>query len=134
MRRTRYCAQLLPVLLVVAGCTGGAHQYDVVPVSGVVTCEGKPVANAIVQFSPAEKEGRAEGRPGRAAFGKTDEQGRFTLSTYGEDDGAIVGTHTVSVGPAPTEDTAERPNKFACADSTLQVTVEPGADDLTLDF
>jgi len=35
--------------------------------------------------------------PGKSASGVTDENGRFVLSTYGLDDGAIVATHSVTI-------------------------------------
>lgn len=135
MRASSALVLLLIVLSVVSGCGGGAYQYDLVPVSGVATCEGKPVANAIVNFTPQGAEDRPSGRPGAPAFGKTDDQGRFQLSTYNDDDGAIVGTHTVTIGLAPTDDSVSgRPAKFSCADASLQVTVEPGMEELQLDF
>jgi predicted small lipoprotein YifL len=83
-------------LLVLAGITGcGSRNPATVPVSGVVTYQGEPVVGAQVSFM-------AEGAA-RAAFGETDSQGRFQLSTYGTNDGAVVGSHTVTVSKAPDE-------------------------------
>jgi hypothetical protein len=122
-------------LLLVAGCGGGAEQYETIPVRGIVTCQGKPVANAIVNFTPLAAEGRAEGRPGRVALGMTDKEGRFTLSTYQDNDGAIVGRHVVTVGLNSSDDSGTDPNrKFACRDSSKEVTVEAGMGEIKIDF
>jgi len=71
----------------ILGC--GPSHPDLVPVSGAVTFEGKPVVGAQVTFMA----------PGaaRAAFAVTDAEGKFRLSTFGTDDGAVVGNHTVTV-------------------------------------
>jgi hypothetical protein len=126
----------LAVLLgsILSGCGGNAERYDVVPVSGIVTCQGKPVANAVVNFTPMAQEGRAEGRPGRVALGITDDQGRFKLTTYVNDDGAIVGKHTVTVGLNIDENSAPPTERFPCRDSSMEITLEKPIDDLKLDF
>ncbi len=77
----------LVVPALVAGCDTG--HPDVVPVSGRVTWEGEPVAGAQVTFI-------TPGAP-RHGFGVTDAEGRFRLSTFGSEDGALIGTHTVTI-------------------------------------
>jgi len=82
-------------LLTVAGC-GGGGEFGTEKVSGRVMFQGNPVADASVQFIPqASREGRLAGK---AAIGKTDANGRFTLSTYQPGDGAVIGVHKVMVG------------------------------------
>jgi hypothetical protein len=78
---------LLIGLLVTCGCSpqGGAPTAKV---SGVLTRKGSPVPNASVTFTP---------ETGRPANGVTDAQGKFTLSTFATNDGAVPGTHRVSV-------------------------------------
>jgi hypothetical protein len=88
------CA-VLPVL----GCGG----VRLAPVSGRVTLNGQPLANAKVIFQPVAKEGV---NAGPASQGETNAQGEYTLKTIiGDKDGAVVGQHLVSVsalqGPAP---------------------------------
>lgn len=79
-------------LFVVTGCGGGPDRPQTVPVSGTVTYNGEPVADANVTFYPEE---------GRPASGKTDAQGRFdSLTTFEPGDGAVVGKHTVTVNPS----------------------------------
>jgi hypothetical protein len=70
-------------------CANNLKQPETVPVSGAVTYQGEPVAGAQVSFMAPEA--------ARAAFGKTDAQRRFRLSTYGTNDGAVIGTHTLTV-------------------------------------
>jgi len=78
------------VLLV--GCRGedgSAGRDPVYPVSGKVTYKGQPVAGADITFMCEESS--------RSAFGRTDEQGRYRLSTFGANDGAVAGKHAVAV-------------------------------------
>ncbi len=57
-------------------------------VTGRVTYHGKPVEGAGVMFMPSA---------GRPASAVTDVEGRFTLRTYGESDGAIGGDNVVCI-------------------------------------
>jgi uncharacterized GH25 family protein len=65
-------------------------------VTGKVTCNGKPVKEAAVTFSPL---GASEDdkEPGKPATGFTDNDGNYELSTYKPLDGAQVGKHTVLI-------------------------------------
>lgn len=80
----RFAAGLV-CLAIVSGCQRGPH---CVPVTGKVTYQGAPVADAEVVFQPKE---------GRPALGKSDEQGVFVLSTYGDKDGALLGDYQVTI-------------------------------------
>jgi hypothetical protein len=74
------------------GCyrpTGAADRRPTAPTSGVVKHLGKPVEGATVTFIPASNP--------VPAYGITDEEGRFQLSTYEEHDGAIIGEHAVTI-------------------------------------
>ncbi len=119
----------------VPGCGPDAEQYETVPVSGVVTCQGKPVANATVNFTPKDDQGRTKGRRGRVALGMTDNDGRFKLTTYENYDGAIIGKHTVTVGLNFDEKTGRDPSRaFPCRDSSKEVSVEAGMGEIKVDF
>lgn len=88
---------VLSVCWVLCGCRGS--RYEIAEVRGTVTCNGKPVPKGIVIFSPIpEDRGSIEDRPGKPGTAKTDENGNFVLSTYGDQDGAVVGKHEVSLG------------------------------------
>lgn len=72
------------------GCGDGRPKR--VPVSGQVLLDGQPLAAGVDGFI------RVQPTDGRAATGKIDpNDGTFTLSTYGENDGCIEGTHAVAV-------------------------------------
>jgi len=79
----------------VTGCSDGIKEFPCAVVSGIVTCEGQPVREAQVFFAPKMTGRSAEvGKPG---FSWTGEDGRFVLSTYGNEDGAVIGSHVVRV-------------------------------------
>ncbi|MFH1922280.1 MAG: hypothetical protein ABIP48_20650 [Planctomycetota bacterium] len=79
--------------IAVIGCSGSGLP-DTVPITGLVTYNGEPVAEAQVSFIPAQ---------GRPASGGTGADGRFKLTTFQLDDGAVLGEHTVTIAKtAPT--------------------------------
>jgi hypothetical protein len=74
------------------GCsvpTGAADRLPTAPVSGVVTYKGKPLEGATVTFIPSTNP--------VPAYGLTDAEGKFQLTTYEQDDGAIIGEHFVTI-------------------------------------
>lgn len=81
-------------LLVTAatGC-GGATRPNVPfgTVTGQVTLDGEPLANAQVAFEPAT---------GRPSYGRTSESGAYELRYKGQPWGAIAGRHTVRITTA----------------------------------
>ena len=80
------------IALGIAGCQGAA---GLAPVSGKITLDGKPLADAHVVFQP-ENNSKAPGIGGSYAF--TNEKGEYTLRTFeGDQAGAAVGTHRVQI-------------------------------------
>lgn len=107
-RSPAYCLLLLAGLsLLLPGCGGREIAGEVAPVSGTVTYKGNPVADAAVVFYPVGG--------GKVATGKTDDQGKYTLTTYDSGDGALVGEHsvTVVVQPSVTETEIDSPDAYA---------------------
>ena len=95
--------------LVTVGCRN--QDYDVAPVAGRVTLDGKPLADAHVIFQPiASSDKNAE--PGPGSYGSTDADGRYTLETIEPvESGAVVGNHRVTITTAhhsanPADDSA----------------------------
>jgi hypothetical protein len=90
-------AACLTIALMV-GC--GGSPFELVPVSGVVTLDGKPVPYTQVTFQPRSTDDPTQAGPSSVA--SCDDTGRFELKTIKGEDGAVVGTHTVrisSLGP-----------------------------------
>ena len=90
---------ILLAAVLVSGC---ARKPDpvLVPASGVVTLDGKPLGHVCVRFTPAERGLSAAW----ISEGTTDNEGRYELvSPMGP--GAVAGTHrvTVSEGGVPDE-------------------------------
>ena len=74
--------------LVWGGCSG-SDRPATVPVRGQVTFRGKPVVGATITFL-------CDGAP-RPAVGTTDAAGAYQLTTFEPNNGAVVGTHVVTV-------------------------------------
>jgi hypothetical protein len=81
------------ISLVALGCGGSGPKY--VPVSGVVTLDGKPYGDGVVVFLP--KATKDNPNPGRSSAGETDANGHFVLKTDELKNGAVPGMHRVTV-------------------------------------
>ncbi len=129
---------LVLLMIFVAGC--GRQGPVLLPVSGVVTLDGQPVAEAGVIFTPAEG--------GPAASGTTDAQGRFQLRTVNES-GAVAGEHLVTVtkqettglgdfgavGPEGVKTIWHVPEKYGNRKTSgLKFTVGPDSDDAKIEL
>lgn len=62
-------------------------------VGGIVTLDGQPLTKGQVQFVPDG----SKGTKGRMAVGLIGTDGRFSLTAFKRDDGALVGFHKVVV-------------------------------------
>lgn len=87
-------------LLLAAGCSAprSADRPATQPVTGTVTLNGNPVDGATVTFQPIDASGKA-------AVGLTDSAGKYALTTFGSNDGAVSGSYKITVikteTPAP---------------------------------
>lgn len=96
--------RILPVIVAIvaaSGC-GAENSFPTAQATGRVTCRGKPVENVRVYFRPTIKQARQES--GRVGDGVTDADGRFTISTYGSEDGAVIGKSQVIVDSPRADD------------------------------
>jgi hypothetical protein len=113
--------RIRPWILVFAGTcaafAGGGCGRRPVPVRGVVTFDGKPLAHACVMFIPQEP-------GGRDARGFTDADGVFQLSTFRPRDGAFPGLYKVTV--TFSEPVAVSP-KLKTAEDVQKAMVKDGA-------
>jgi hypothetical protein len=97
------------------------------PVKGRVTCNGKPVGEAAVTFSPAPRfDGDKE--PGKPATGFTEADGTYVLSTCKKLDGALIGKHRVTV-------VLDETNRARCArEKSTVLEVKPGPNQLDIEL
>jgi hypothetical protein len=73
-------------LALLGGC--GSRQLPVAPAKGQVFYRGRPLEFGAVMFQPGI---------GPPARGVIQPDGRFQLSTYGANDGAVIGPHQVRI-------------------------------------
>lgn len=100
MTRSRaWSVGLLLAALLLPGCSQSPPA--IIPVEGVVTLNGKPLPNALVQFVPMLQGFGAE----YIATGTTDDAGRFKLACLGRE-GACAGENRVTVSDPPTPEEA----------------------------
>jgi hypothetical protein len=76
---------LAMISLAVSGCNRGPKM---VKVSGKVLIDGQPLERGFVQVIPKDF---------RAASGQIGPGGKFTLTTFTDGDGCVLGNHTVTV-------------------------------------
>jgi hypothetical protein len=121
----------LGMISVAAAClllAGGCSRSERPPlgtVTGTVTLDGRPLADAVVAFTP-------EG-PGRTSLGTTDAAGRYRLAYLRDIPGANPGRHVVRITTASVDE--GRPEILPATyhrRSNLEAQVEPG--DNTIDF
>ena len=141
------------LLFAVVGCGGGPSRPPTYSVTGQVTENGKPVAGVDVAFRPDDS---ASGQ--KPANGKTDVEGRYTLTTFSFGDGAMAGSYRVTLSKfnavadnaadVDSEDyvppSASKPDKLPAnqlpknladpATSGLTATVDPNAAENVFDF
>jgi hypothetical protein len=94
MSRIRVVSACAVLLGAMTGC--GTR---LVPVSGTVTLDDKPLANATVMFIH-------EDPGGRDAHGITNDKGAFTLTTQRPGDGAFPGSYKITVHHSDPSQTA----------------------------
>ncbi len=118
MNRLCGCSAILAACLVAGGCSKSGDRPDLGEVTGVVTLDGEPLANASISFT----------EPGfRSSVGKTDSEGRYELIYIRDIKGAAVGTHTVRIKcfAEPGQHVKQVPRKYN-DESELTQEVKPG--------
>jgi hypothetical protein len=120
----RFQAQVVLVFIavgVLVGC-GSPGTAPTLPASGTLLYNGEPAKDAKVIFTP---------KTGRPATGKTDEDGRFVLSTFEPGDGAVPGNHLVTISDLKRNWNDEKsksrfPSPYERTDTTpLKVVIAP---------
>ncbi|QDV66798.1 hypothetical protein Poly24_04860 [Rosistilla carotiformis] len=128
---------LVAILLLIASVGCGRSSGLVMPetgeVEGIVTMDGQPLPNVSVIFQPQDDP------QARASMGVTDAQGHYTLSYHTDKQGALIGSHKVSVttptdAPDPSGQAEDPiPAKYN-SKSELVVEVQAGSNDIPLEL
>lgn len=134
-------ATMLGVWCAILACTVGCgEQSQLAPVHGTITLADKPIGPGNILFIPNV----VKGIKAKTASGSFETDGRYSLTTFREGDGALVGDHTVvitprRVGVEPGGEVATRaklppiPRRYQnAAQSGLSATVRDGNN--TIDF
>ena len=119
------------ILLTALACFGcNKTAFPVAQVEGIVLCDGQPVPFVRVSFDPIRTDSVIVGV---RAQGITDENGRFALSTYGTNDGAVVGRHEVRVSATQATD-RDTPAALSEFTMVMEAEVERGKrNEFTID-
>lgn len=124
-RRMRIAMATL--VTVVIGCSGGGGGYSgpqPVPARGKVTYKNLPVEGATVSFLGDGKS--------RAALAVTDAAGEFILTTVRSGDGAVPGTHRVTVTKIITPPGAAKKTGAMTMEEAAKAAQEPPAKPLSM--
>ena len=114
---------------IIGGCGDGRPRR--VPVSGQVFLDGKPLTKGgHVSMIPEH---------GRAASGVIEPDGRFTMTTYDEGDGCVLGEHGVEVVSSDTSSpvvfVSFIPEKYREVDTSgIKVTITEPTDSLKIEL
>ena len=119
---------LIAWMTVMVGCGDGRPER--VAISGRVLIDGKPLKLGYIRFV-------TEGA--RPAWANIDPDGRFTLETFGDHDGAVLGTHKILVRASETLGPYKlkwhAPKKYADArTSGLTETIDRPNDNLLINL
>lgn len=137
--RSNFAPRRLACVLAILVCCGCDNRpaRDLAPVQGIVLFDGKPLQEGAIITTPEH---------GRGAHGTIDANGRFSLSTRGLGEGAMVGPHQVAVvvtsGDSSAavnpeaEITLAVPSRYAqAASSGLNIDVKPNQiNDVTFEL
>ena len=137
MRRRLLYSFLPAAALAVCGCGGVDDQPETGEVTGKVTLDGQPLADATVMFKPEQ---------GRPSSGRTGADGTYVLQYNADTPGAKVGPHKVYIStyvePRINDDTKKVedpgvkekvPRKYN-QETTLTADVKSGDNDLPFEL
>lgn len=130
MKRMLPCELSIILLCVLFGCAGEAKDVPKLgQVSGTVTMDGKPLADADLVFEP---------KSGSPSVGKTDKDGNYQLAFNQDSIGAVIGQHTVRISkfgePGSPDDTKNQISEKYGSKSTLTADVVAGDNIVNFDL
>lgn len=117
---------LLSVACLTLGCGDGRSKR--VPISGQVLIDGEPLTVGTIRLIPEND---------RPSVGEIGPDGRFSLTTYEDQDGAILGTHKVTVAAreilSPSSQRWHAPKEYLVP-SDLTVNIDGPTEDLKIEL
>ena len=127
-RRCWPAALMACTVLLSGGCSDGGPELGTV--SGKVTLDGQPLADALVTFVPEK---------GRSSSGRTNEEGEYELKYTPERSGAVLGNHIVRITTVDSDSESRDPAKEKLPaqyniDTELEATVESGENEKNFDL
>lgn len=128
MNFCRASAVLIAMFFSAAGC---GSRSDLASVTGKITLDGQPLANAFVVFAPTSQ--------GTSSRGKTDAEGRYEMMFSDREKGAWIGENLVrintgDVGSGDVAGPKERVPAVYNEATTLKVEVKPGTNAFDFDL
>lgn len=133
MRMRAFCC--LASLLAAVGSGCGKQEFQVAPTTGVCNCNGEPMTAGLLILNPV-RDPEVNGTKmeiGKPATGLIQSDGSFVMSTYGKEDGAVIGKHSVYLNLAVLEDDdPEQPCRKAA--NGIVVEIAPGNNVLEIDL
>ncbi|QDT40119.1 hypothetical protein Pan241w_01720 [Gimesia alba] len=126
---TAYGLQMI-LLCAIVGCGGTAKDLPQLgQVSGIVTMDGAPLADAELTFEP---------KSGSPSVGRTDDAGKYQLAYNQNSKGAVLGQHTVRISkfgePGSPNDTMDQvPAKYN-TNSKETAEVKEGENEINFDL
>ena len=109
----RFSAAAFMTIIFFTGCGGSSNTKPTAAVSGTVKYEGNPVSGGVLIFSPIGDS--KNNQPGKAGEAVINPDGSFTVTTYKDGDGAVIGKHRVNYMAPPTEQPAAPEGGHAAA-------------------
>lgn len=139
VRRSRLLFLLIAIALGwLGGCGGRSGAIKTHPVHGQLLLGDQPIAGARITFHPIN--GPAPPEIPRYPASRTDEQGKFSLTTYKEADGAPAGSYKVVIiwpkagrsdGSGEGEEGDRLNGRYATPEATnIEIEVRTGTNDL----
>ena len=119
--KPRRFLKLMLLAAVVAGCSGG-DRPTLGRVTGMVTLDGRPLADAAIVFSPISG--------GRQSIAVTDVAGHFEMIYIRDIHGAKIGQHEVSITTAREESPRESLPARYNTETVLTAEVKSGTNDI----
>ena len=128
LRCRSYSCMALLLSACLIGCGDGRPER--VAVTGQVMIDGEPLRHSFVQVIPDNA---------RPAVSPIDSEGRFTLSTFGNQDGCIPGTHKVAVNGietiSPTRQKWHAPKRYMDTEtSVLTLTIDENTKEVKIEL